>query len=174
MRVLFLAFGAYRKQAVVEECEKVLAGGGTATVVVDSVVPWRRAGLPDGVTLVDSAALQRERLPMRIEDVLVHRGPAFVLRRVAGRRAKRVMAAHKKVADNFHRRIFLPAYRRLGAETRARLIARRLSRSRERYDWIVIGDATSMPDALELLAALGADEPGVAYSVDHLPSVVLS
>ena len=168
MRVLFLAFGAYRKRAVVEECAKVLADGGTATVVVESMVPWRRAGLPDGVTVVDSAALQAERLAMRIERLVIYRGPAFILRRVAGRRAKRAMAAHKKAADKFHRRIFLPAYRRLSAETRGRLIARRLGRRKERYDWVIVGDATSMPDAVELLDALGDASPGVAYSVDYV------
>jgi hypothetical protein len=168
MRVLFLASGAYRKRAVIEECEKVLADGGAATVVVDSAVPWRRAGLPDGVTVVDSAALQGERLAMRIENLVVYRGPRFVLRRVAGRRAKRAMAAHKRVADKFHRRVFLPAYRRVSAGTRGGLIARRLGRSGERYDWIIVGDATSMPDAVELLEALGDARPGVAYSVDFL------
>lgn len=169
MRVLFLAFGAYRKKAVVEECEQVLADGGTATVLVDSMGPWRRAGLPDGVTVVDTAALQRERLAMRIEYLVVYRGPRFVLRRVARRRAKRAMAVHQKVADKLHGRVFLPAYRRLSAEPRGRLVARRLGRSGERYDWIIVADSPSMPDAVELLDALGDAAPGIAYSIDHLP-----
>ena len=170
MRVLFLAFGGYRKRAVVEECEQVLADGGTATVLVDVTTSWRRAGLPDGVTVVDAATLRRERLAMRIEDLVVYRGPRFVLRRVARRRSKRVLAAHKKVADRLHNRVVLPVYRRLSAESRGRLIARRLGRTDERYDWIIVADSPSMPDAAELLDALGDAQPGVAYSVDYLPA----
>jgi hypothetical protein len=169
MRVLFLAFGGYRKKAVVEECAQVLADGGTATVLVDSTGPWRRAGLPDGVTVVDTAALRRELRTMRLEHLVVYRGPRFVLRRVAGRRAKRAMAVHQKVADKFHRRVVMPVHRRLSAESRGRLIARRLGRTAERYDWIIVGDSPSMPDAVDLLDALGDTAPGVAYSVDHLP-----
>ncbi len=172
MRVLFLAFGAYRRQAVIEECEKVLADGGTATVVIESMAKWRRVKLPDGVTVVDTATLRRERLAMRIEYLVVYRGPRFVLRRVAGRRAKRAIAVHKKVADKLHGRLVLPVYRRLAPEPRGRLIARRIARTDERYDWIIVADASSMPDVVELVDALGDAAPGIAYSVDYLPQPV--
>lgn len=176
MNVLFLALGASRKRAVVEECKQVVADGGTAAVVVDSSAPWQRAGLPDDVTLIDAAVLQRTRLPIRIEHLVVYRGPRFVLHRVLRRKAKRAVGAYeKKVADRFHRRVFMPVYRRFAGEARGQSVAQHIGRSRQRYDWIIVADSPSMPDAVRLLGALpdapGGAKPGVAYSIDHVPAV---
>jgi len=171
VNVLFLALGASRKRAVVEECKQVVADGGTAAVVVDSAGPWQRAGLPAGVTLIDAAVLQRTRLPIRIEQLVVYRGPRFVLHRVLRRKAKRAVGAYeKKVADRFHRRVFMPIYRRFAGEARGQSIAQHIGRSGQRYDWIIVADSPSMPDAVRLLDALRGAKPGVAYSIDHVPA----
>ena len=167
MNVLFLALGAYRKRAVVEECREVVSAGGTATVVVASAGPWRRSGLPAEATLVDVDALLRTRVPVRVGQLIVHRGPRFVLRKVFRRRAKRVLAGYQKAADRFDRRVFLPAYRRVAAAQPAQLLARHLARTGREYDWIIVADSPSMPDAVRLGDVPGA--PGIAYSVDHLP-----
>jgi hypothetical protein len=169
VNVLFLALGASRKRAVVEECKQVVADGGTAAVVVDSLLPWQRAGLPDGVPLIDAAALQRTHAPMRVEHLLVYRGPRFLLHRVLRRRAKRAVSGYeKRVADRFHRRVFLPIYRRLWGNARGQAVAQHIAGSGQRYDWIIVADSPSMPDAVRLLDALGGAQPGVAYSVDHI------
>ncbi len=171
MNVLFLALGASRKRAVVEECKQVVAGGGTAAVVVDSPAPWQRAGLPAGVALIDAAELQRTRLPMRIEHLVVYRGPRFVLHRVLRRRAERAVGAYeKKVADRFHSRVILQVYNRLWGEARGPLVAQHLARSEQPYDWIIVTDSPSMPDAVRLLDTLRGPAPGVAYSIDHVPA----
>jgi hypothetical protein len=169
VNVLFLALGASRRRAVVEECRQVVADGGTATVVVDSAAPWQRDRLPDGVVLIEAAVLQPARSLMRIEHLVIYRGPRFVLRRVLRRRAKRAVGAYqKRVADRFHRRIFLPVYRRLWGKARGHVVARHIARSERPYDWIIVTDSPSMPDAVRLLAELRGAKPGVAYSIDHV------
>jgi hypothetical protein len=170
VNVLFLALGASRKRAVVEECAQVIADGGTATVVVESLEPWKRAAFGTGVTVVDSAVLQRALLPMRIEHLVVYRAPRFVLHRALGRRGKRAAGAYqKKVADRFHRRVFMPVYKRLRQDTRGRLIAGHVTRSPRPFDWIVVADSVSMPDAVQVLDGLGrGSRTGVVYSVDHI------
>lgn len=171
MNVLFLALGASRKRAVVEECAQVVADGGTATVVVESLRPWQKAGFAPGVTLVDSAVLQRARLPMRVEHLVVYRAPRAVLRRVAGAGAAK--AYEKKVADRFHRRVFMPAYRRMRGGVRGQLVAAHIARSPRPFDWMIVADSLSMPDAVQVLNDLGADRrPGVAYSIDHVRNAV--
>jgi hypothetical protein len=167
VNVLFLALGASRKRAVVEECRQVVADGGTATVIVDSAASWQR--LPDGVALIDAAVLQPVRLLMRVEQLVMYRGPRFVLHRVLRHRAKRVVGAYqKRVADRFHRRIFLPISRRQWGDARGQVVARHIARSEPPYDWIIVADSPSMPDAVRLLAELRDAKPGVAYSIDHV------
>ncbi|MEU4213748.1 hypothetical protein [Actinoplanes sp. NPDC026623] len=170
MNILFLALGASRKRAVVEECAKVVADGGTATVMVESIAPWQRAGFATGVTVIDSASLQRAQLPLRIERLVVYRGPEFLLRKVLGRRGKRAAGAYKKkVADRFHRRVFMPAYQRLRGDTRSALVAQHITRSPRPFDWIVIADPVSMPEAAQVMDTLGTgSRVGLAYSVDHI------
>jgi hypothetical protein len=170
VNILFLALGASRKRAVVEECAKVVADGGTATVLVESTRQWQRAGFGDGVTLIDSAVLLRDRLPLRIERLVVYRGPRFVLTKGFGRWGRRAAGAYKKkVADRFHRRVFMPAYRRLSGDTRAPLVARHIVGSPRPFDWIVVADPLSMPEAVRVLGDLGTgNRIGLAYSVDHI------
>jgi hypothetical protein len=168
VNVLFLALGGSRWRAVVEECGQVIADRGTATVVFDSTASRQRAALPDGVTLIDVVKIERTRGPMRVEHLLVYRGPRFVLRRVLRSRAEPVLRAYRKVADRFHRRIFLPVYRPFQVESRAGVIAREISRHPP-YDWIIVADSRSMPVAVRLLDALGG-RTGVAYSIDHVPA----
>jgi hypothetical protein len=169
MNVLFLALGDSRWRAVVEECGQVVADGGTATVVVDSTARRQRAVLPGGVTVIDAAKLERARGAMRIEHLVVYRAPRFLLRRLLRSRAEPVVRAYRKVADRFHRRVFLPVYQPFRGESRAKVITREVSRSPRPYDWIIVADSRSMPDAVRLLDRLAGGSPGVAFSIDHLP-----
>jgi hypothetical protein len=170
VNVLFLALGASRKRAVVDECAKVVADGGTATVMVDAIKQWQRAGFGTGVTVFDAAVLLRARLPMRIERLVVYRGPRFVLNKAPGRWGRRAAGAYQeKVADRFHRRVFMPAYARLRGKPRGQLVAEHITRSPRPFDWIVVTDPVSMPVAVQVLDHLGTDRRvGLAYSVDHL------
>jgi len=170
VNVLFLALGASRKRAVIEECAKVVADGGTATVMIASARNWQSAGFASGVTVIDSSVLQRAQLPWRIERLVVYRGPGFVLRRALGRRGKSAADAYeKKVADRFHRRVFLPIHQRLRRDARGRLIAQHITRSPRPYEWIVVTDSRSMPEAVEVLDNLRADTRiGLVWSADHI------
>jgi hypothetical protein len=79
-----------------------------------------------------------------------------------------VGAYEKKIADRFHRRIFMPAYRRFAGGARGGPMARHLAGADRGYDWIVVADSRSMPDAVLLLDTMGGSKPGVAYSIDHV------
>jgi hypothetical protein len=176
MNVLFLALGASRRPAVVAECAQVVADGGTACVLVGTVKPWLRAELDEQVELIDAADVWRGHLPMKIEYLVLYRGPRFLMYRVIGRgplrrpvrRAARAYERH--VADVLHQRVYLPVYLRLYAGVRDRLILERVRREK-RFDWVVVGDPASMPDAVRLLDSLerAAYRPGVSYSIDHVP-----
>lgn len=170
MNVLFLALGASRKRAVIEECAKVVADGGTATVMVASAESWRSAGFATGVTVIDSSVLHRAQLPWRIERLVVYRGPGFVLRRALGRRGKSAARAYeKKIADRFHRRVFLPVHKRLRGDVPGRLIARHITGSPRPFDWIVVADSRSIPEAAQVLDNLKADTHiGLVWSADHI------
>jgi hypothetical protein len=169
VNVLFLALGAGRRRAVVEESAKVVADGGTATVVIATAHRWT-AEIAPGVTVLDSSVLHRAQLPWRIERLVVYRGPRFVLKRALGRRGKAAARAYeKKVADRFHRRVFLPLHKRLRRDVRGQLIAQHIARSPRPYEWIVVTDSRSMPDAVEVLNNLRADTRiGLVWSADHI------
>ncbi|WP_199752443.1 hypothetical protein [Actinoplanes sp. ATCC 53533] len=169
MNVLFLALGAGRRRAVVEESAKVVANGGTATVVVATAHPWT-AEIASGVTVIDSSVLHRAQLPWRIERLVVYRGPRFVLKKALGRRGKSAVRTYeKKVADRFHRRVFLPIHKRLRRDVRSQLIAQHITRSPRPYEWIVVTDSRSMPEAVEVLDNLRADTRiGLVWSADHI------
>ena len=170
MNVLFLALGAGRRRAVTEESAKVVADGGTATVLVAAAKQWKPGDFAPGVTVIDSSVLHRDQLPWRIERLVVYRGPRFVLKRAFGRRGKAAVRAYeKKVADRFHRRVFLPVQKKLGGPSRSRLIAQHIKRSARPYEWIVITDSRSMPEAAEALDTLGAGTRiGLVWSADHI------
>jgi hypothetical protein len=169
VNVLFLALGAGRRRAVVEESAKVVANGGSATVVVATAHAWT-AEIDPGVTVIDSSVLYRGQLPWRIERLVVYRGPRFVLKRALGRRGKSAVRAYeKKVADRFHRRVFLPIHKRLRRDVRSQLIAQHITRSPRPYEWIVVTDSRSMPEAVEVLDNLRADtRVGLVWSADHI------
>jgi hypothetical protein len=175
MNVLFLALGASRKRAVVEESTQVVADGGTASIMVSARKPWRRSPLLEDVEVIDSAAVWRGHRPMAIEHLLLYRGPRFVLYRILARgpirRPVRKLARgyERRIADRIHRRLFLPLYLRFYRGVREDLIARKI-RDSGPFDWIIVADPSSMPEAQWLLERIdGPDRPGVAYSIDHLP-----
>lgn len=170
MNVLFLALGAGRRRAVQEESAKVVAEGGTATVVVAMAKQWQADSFVPGVTVLDSSVLHRDELLWRLERLVVYRGPEFVLRRAFGRRGgSAVKAYRRKVADRFHKRAFLPVHSRLSKGGRSRLIAQHMTRSARPYEWIVVTDSRSMPEAVEVLNELGTkNQVGLVWSADHI------
>ncbi|GLW29556.1 hypothetical protein Areg01_24960 [Actinoplanes regularis] len=170
VNVLFLALGAARRRAVVEESAKVVADGGTATVVVAVAKQWKNDPFAPGVTVLDSSLLHRDELLWRLERLVVYRGPEFVLRRAFGRRGNSAVGAYRrKVADRFHRRAFLPVHKRLRKDVSSRLIAQHITRAARPYEWIIVSDQRSMPEAVAVLNELGPKSRiGVAWSADHV------
>jgi hypothetical protein len=155
-RVLFLALGASRARAVVDESARVVARAGEATVVVGDAAAWRGQTFEPGVRLVDLAALHRRHPPVAAERFLVHRAPQAALRAVGrgpvatwSRRAEK--AYERRVAERFHRRVFQPLYRRLFSDADVRLLRRKVLRG-GRFDLLVVADPTAIPVAARLAA----------------------
>ncbi|WP_436526303.1 hypothetical protein [Actinoplanes sp. HUAS TT8] len=170
MNVLFLAVGAGRRRAVVEESARVVAAGGTATVVIAMAKQWKNETFAPGVTVLDSSVLHQGELLWRIERLMVYRGPEFVLKRAFGRRGGSAVRAYRnKVADRFHKRAFLPVHKRLRKDVSSKLIANHITRAPKPYEWIVVTDTRSMPEAVDVLNELGpSSRIGLAWSAEHL------
>lgn len=176
MRVAFLALGATRRRAVVEESAEVVAEGGAAMVVVDRAQGWDPEGFAPGVTVVELSRLKARHAPVRLERLFLYRGPRFLLYRVIGRGPLRGLAHRaatayqRRVADRIHRRLFLPVYRRLWPEVTPRLVERQVLR-RTGTRTLVVTDPMSIPAAAGILRRYrvrGQAPPAVCYSIDHL------
>ncbi|WP_405425501.1 hypothetical protein [Micromonospora sp. NBC_00617] len=174
-RVLFLAVGGARKRAVLEESAEVVAGGGSATVLISDAAAWRRERFPAGVRVVSLADLDRRRLPVRVEQNLLFRAPRFAFR-MAGRGrlaafSKRAGKAYeRRIADRVHRRIFLPAYGRLQRGGQFPLLARHVLRAAP-PELMVITDPASIPLGAQIArdaAEYGSAAPRVCFGLDYL------
>lgn len=175
MNVLFLALGATRRRAVVEESARVTADGGTAVVIVEQASAWRKETFAPGVEVVDLATVARH-APVRIEQLLLYRAPGFLLRRVLGRGPLRAPvhraagAYQRRIADRIHRRLFLPLYRRVWGDVRTRVLDREVSR-RAPFRSVVVADPLSMPDVVRMFRTEqtgGGAAPKLCYSIDHV------
>ncbi|MEV4825855.1 hypothetical protein [Micromonospora sp. NPDC049274] len=168
-QVIFLALGGNRARVVAEESGRVVASGGSATVVVDELAAWRAQRFAPGVRVVELARLRRRHLPVAAEQLLVHRAPRAALRAIGrgplAKWSRRAGPAYeRRVADRFHRRVFLPVYQRLWGDVSYRLMRRFVVRA-SGYDLLVVGDPASIPVAARL-----AEErhriKNIAYGLD--------
>lgn len=173
MQVLFLALGASRKRAVVEESAEVAARGGRAVVLVSQRTPWLDQTFAPGVELVTADELEAHHLPRRVERLVLYRVPRLVVR-VAGRgplraKAKRALKAYeRRVAGRVHRRVFVPLHRRIWPKFADRMVWRAFS-PRKGPELLVVADALSVPRAVQLMEAWeseGLAVPRVSYGID--------
>ncbi|MFF4830457.1 hypothetical protein [Streptomyces sp. NPDC001315] len=180
MQVLFLALGAARKRAVVDESAAVAAAGGRAVVLVADKKRWAAETFAPGVELITPAELEARHLPRRLERAVLYQGP----RRVAGAlgrgrlraKTKKALNAYEKgVAGRVHRRVFMPLHRRMWPTAGARMI-RRCFGPDGGPELVVVADALSVQRAVELMESWNSDSlgtPRVCYSVDSVvPSPV--
>ncbi|MEV0427367.1 hypothetical protein [Micromonospora sp. NPDC050495] len=174
MQVLFLALGANRSRAAQEESAQVVADGGRAVVVIDQRQPWRRVKFHRSVKVVELSRLEAARLPVRIEQLLLFKGPRKVFRAV-GRgplreRVGRVSTGYEtRFADRVHRRLVQPLYRKGWGEGSHAVIRRGLPADAA-FDLIVVTDPASMPYAAGLVAdyeARGVPVPRLAFGLDY-------
>jgi hypothetical protein len=173
MRVLFLALGASRHVAVIEESRRLAEAGGHPVVLVDRPKQWADQPPPPGVEFEALVTIGADHWPTAAERMLLFRGPRFVLRRLAGRgtaRADRVVSAYqRRIADPVHRRAFLPLYRRVWHGKRERPLDM-LMRRHGRFDAVIVADARSFPAAQRVVERLAGSTgaPRVAFRVDQL------
>ncbi|WP_155368907.1 hypothetical protein [Catellatospora vulcania] len=152
MRVLFLALGATRRRAVVEESARVVAAGGDAVVLLGSAQPWAREDLDPRVRLVDLGELTAHTRPVRWAQALLVRLPRRAARLAGRGRLREPMgrawrAYERGVAQPVHRRLVAPASVRWWRGP----VLRREVAARGPFDLIVVADPLSMPDAARLL-----------------------
>ncbi|MCP9951222.1 hypothetical protein LUX33_24220 [Actinomadura madurae] len=79
MNVLFVALGATRRPAVARESARVVADGGSATVLVRKPSAWARDPFADGVDTVELPELERHYRPAAAR-ILLYRIPRLLLR----------------------------------------------------------------------------------------------
>lgn len=149
MNIVFLALGATRKDAVIAETGKVVAGGGHASVVTRKRGSWEEDTLPDGVELRELGAFQRGR-PRWIR-LMLFRVPGLLLRvclpgPLSGLRDRGDNAYRRRIARPVDRR--LSRFYRLSPDE----VLSRAVLSGAAPDLVVIADAQSLAPAAELLA----------------------
>ncbi|MEW2045985.1 hypothetical protein OHS71_26785 [Streptomyces sp. NBC_00377] len=180
MQVLFLALGAARKRAVVEETAAVAEAGGRVVVLVNDKKRWATETFAAGVKLMTPDELEARHLPRRLERAVLYKAP----RRVAGalgrgplreRTQKALKSYEKGVAGRVHRRVFLPLHRRVWPTVGARMVQRCFG-PQGGPELVVVADALSIQHAVQLLETWhsgGQGTPRIAYSVDSVvPSPV--
>jgi hypothetical protein len=179
MRVLFLALGGNRRVAATEQSRAVAEGGESATVLVAGMGRWEDETFAPGVR-VASLSSYRKHWPLAAEQLVLFRGPRFILRRLAGygtERADRVVRAYDRgFANRVHRRAFRPGYVRLWPDGAHKQLDAFLAET-EPFDAVVVTDARSFPAAqrvVEKIEAAAGTPPQVAFSADQLLAPVTS
>ena len=170
--VLVLALGATRRRAAVDDAARVVAQGGTATIVTGDAALWGGDRLARGVRLVDLPQLELRHAWMPLEQLVLYRIPRFAFRAVGrgplkpwSQRAGK--AYQRRIADPLHRRALLPLLRRGRGAAAAQLIRRHLDAAGT-VDLLVVNDPASMPTAATLVESYGrSGSPRVAYGLDH-------
>ncbi|MEV7296769.1 hypothetical protein AB0N79_34905 [Streptomyces microflavus] len=173
MQVLFLALGASRKRAVLDESAELRANGAQVIVVVDKKKSWLNAGFAPGVVVTTLKELEARHLPRRVEHALLYRAPRATVRAVGRgplrRPARRGLKAYeRRLAASLHRRAFMPVHRRLWPDAQARMVLAPFA-ARGGLDLLVVSDALSVPRAVRLLDAwaAGGTKPRVCYGLDY-------
>ncbi|WP_228991156.1 hypothetical protein [Streptomyces sp. DH8] len=177
MQVLFLALGASRKRAVLDESAELRANGAQVIVVVDKKKSWANAEFAPGVVVTTLKELESRHLPRRVEHTLLYRVPRATARALdrgplRGRTRRGLKAYEQRIAAKLHRKIFVPAHRRLWPDAPARMVLAPFA-ARGGLDLLIVSDALSVRRAVRLLDAWAVDgiRPRVSYGLDYdIPS----
>ncbi|GAA3371516.1 hypothetical protein GCM10020367_22500 [Streptomyces sannanensis] len=176
MQVLFLALGASRKRAVIEESAEVVAAGGRAVVLIQRKKSWKSVEFAPGVDVLTSDELDAAHMPRRIEHLVLYRIPRFVISMFGigpvRRLTRRVHKAYKRrVASRIHNKLFMPVHRRLWPALSARMMRSHFAQAPGGGpDLMVVTDSLSVRLAMHLLDTWERDGlalPRVSYSIDY-------
>ncbi|WP_335936358.1 hypothetical protein [Streptomyces sp. PTD5-9] len=173
MQVLFLALGASRKRAVLDESAEAASNGAQVIVVVDKKKSWSGAKFAPGVRVATFKELEARHLPRRLEHAVLYSAPRATVRAIGqgplrGRSRRALKAYERRVAGRVHRKVFMPLHRRLWPDSRARMVSAAFA-ARGGLDLLVVSDALSVPRAVELMQAWTARgvAPRVCYGLDY-------
>lgn len=174
MQVLFLATGATRRRGVAAEAGAIAGAGGKAVVVVQNEWRWRHFPFDPRVEIVDIQRFGWTGVVLRIERLLLYRGPRAVVWRLGRGPLEKPLGFVLRVYERFlanpvHRRLFMPVFTRLMYRRRIGIIEKQVLTGRT-FDLIVVADAASMIDAVRVLdgyTARGEPTPPVVFGVDH-------
>ncbi|GAA1789690.1 hypothetical protein GCM10009682_09630 [Luedemannella flava] len=155
--VLFVATGGDRHLGVWTESRRVVTGGGRALVLLDHADAWPGKPLHRRVKVVETSKLEKRHWPRRAANLVLFRGPAWLLRAVGRGRladpAGRMLTAYQdQVASRVQRLVVLPVYRALSRTSRARLINRHVL-SKGPFDAVVVSDPHGLRDVAALVRA---------------------
>jgi hypothetical protein len=174
VRVLFLALGNYRRRAVIDEATSVLAGGGSATVILSDIGQWEVETFPEGLDVLDITHMERDHLPLRLERKIVFGLPRRILKLTGRGRLRR---PSRRVWKYYKRRFAKPVHRRAMERYnhiyRDRRHALTMSRvTATPYDYINVTDYLSIPVAARVMSDLDASPqkaaPQVIFGIDYL------
>ena len=174
MNVLFLALAAGRRLAVLDESAEVVNDGGRAVILTDTLRPWHGYQLAPGVELVPLGALSKDRLPMRIVNLVVVRIPDKLLRIVGKgplrQPSKRVRRAYKRRIGQPLQRRAIGLQNRYGRPVRHQDLVMSMLHQRD-FDAIIVANSQSILLGGQVLRALKTEanrHPIVRFSIDHI------
>jgi glycogen synthase len=163
--VLFLALGATRRRAVVEESARVVAAGGRAVVLIAESAMWRRDPFAPGVEVVPLGEIEPRTTPRFAEWAVFYRLSRVPLRLLAATpMAEWSRSTERKYERRLMRRVRSGSHllradpavepvtdrdTRVRDDVRALMIKWRLLGGRG-FDLLVVTDPASMPEAVRL------------------------
>ncbi|MFD2766176.1 hypothetical protein [Micromonospora eburnea] len=176
-QVVFLALGATRRRAVVEESAQVVADGGDAVVVVAKLRAWRNESFAPQVRVEELASLELLHPPFLAAQRIMYHAPrrafgALGRGRLKSFSEKAGQAYEQKVARRVHNRLVAPALRRFTQDVRHEVLHRFVLRHSS-FDLMVVSDPASVPVAARLVAD-GLTEVPVSYGLVDLPLSTVS
>jgi len=163
VKVVFLALGATRRPMVISESARVVAEGGTATILIERRSSWADDSFPGGVEIVELRELVRRYRPDAVTRWLF-RFPERFFRACAPGPLRR---GGDRLYRAFRWRVARPLDKRLARRYRSDAAAVRRKALRQavlsgaRPDLVVVADAASMAPA----AALASKGPGRALDL---------
>ena len=165
--IVFLAVGANRRRAVIDDVARALAQGLAPVVVVNTIEAWRDDPLPDGARVVELATVELRHRPRRWMHTALFGVPAGGMRKL-GRAGQRTAATYeRRVAGPLQRRMLLPMYKRIWPDKAATLLTEQVLG--EVPQAVIATDPMSVALAAAMIRTIrdSRSMPRVAFGFDY-------
>jgi hypothetical protein len=165
--IVFLAVGANRRRAVIDDVSRALAQSLAPVVVVNTIEAWRDDPIPNGARVVELAEVELRHRPRRWMHTALFGVPMAGMRRL-GRAGQRTAAAYdRKIAGPFQRRMLMPLYKRIWPDKAARLLTEQVLG--EVPQAVIATDPVSVAFAAAMIRTIrdSRSMPRVAFGFDY-------